>query len=399
MWNLIIEFDADWFKILISCEQIFLMSKLSASIWWYFRSGQTIFFWFFQNDAFESRVELTKEADNQRNVYGVQFDQRDFSVEGEEAFVPGVDSRSLGAFWLNETGFERFDLETGLRLERVSHKPATGASRSFTTIAGSGGLVIPLSEQLTWKIALDYAERAPVGEELYSFGPHLATNRFEIGDAALDEEKVLSATLGLSYSNTPWDVTVSVYYSDFKDFIYQNADNRELDELPVFLWEQDDATFTGIDGEIIYTTGLFGERDLSFRGFFDVVSADIDAPTESNLPLIPPSRIGLSSDLDWQNFAFSIDYVHAFKQDDVASFELPTDSYNDLSLYLGWQIPTSQDADFELFLRGDNLTDSEQRHHTSFIKDSAPQPGRRVTLGLRYTFWPLARSMKVCLNN
>ena len=341
---------------------------------------------FFQNDAFESRVELTKEADNHRNVYGLQFDQRDFSVEGEEAFVPGVDSRSLGAFWLNETGFERFDLETGLRLERVSHKPATGASRSFTTIAGSGGLVIPLSEQLTWKIALDYAERAPVGEELYSFGPHFATNRFEIGDAALDEEKVLSATLGLSYSNTPWDVTVSVYYSDFKDFIYQNADNRELDELPVFLWEQDDATFTGIDGEIIYTTGLFGERDLSFRGFFDVVRADIDAPTESNLPLIPPSRIGLSSDLDWQNFTFSIDYVHAFKQDDVASFELPTDSYNDLSLYLGWQIPTSRDADFELFLRGDNLTDSEQRHHTSFIKDSAPQPGRRVTLGLRYTF-------------
>lgn len=341
---------------------------------------------FFQNDAFESRLELIKETATQHNVYGIQFDQRDFSVEGEEAFVPGVDSRSLGAFWLNETNFEGFDLETGLRLERVSHNPLTGATRKFTTFAGSAGLVIPLSEKLTWKVALDYAERAPVGEELYSFGPHLATNRFEIGSATLDEEKVLSATLGLSYSNAPWDVTVSVYYSDFNDFIYQTSDNRELDELPVFLWAQDDATFTGIDGEIIYTTDLFAERDLSFRGFFDIVSADIDSTTESNLPLIPPSRIGLSSDLDWQNFAFSIDYVHAFKQDNVASFELPTDSYNDLSMYLGWQIPTARALDFELFLRGDNLTDSEQRHHTSFIKDSAPQPGRRVTLGLRYTF-------------
>ncbi len=341
---------------------------------------------FFQNDAFESRLELIQETDTQHNVYGIQFDQRDFSVVGEEAFVPGVDSRSIGAFWLNETGFEGFDLETGLRLERVSHKPLTGESRSFTTIAGSGGFVIPLSEKLTWKIAFDYAERAPVGEELYSFGPHLATNRFEIGDSTLKEERVLSTTLGLSYSNAPWDVTVSVYYSDFNDFIYQNSDNRELDELPVFLWDQDDATFTGIDGEIIYTTGLFGDRDLSLRGFFDVVHADIDSTTESNLPLIPPSRIGLSSDLDWQNFALSIDYVHAFKQDDVASFELPTDSYNDLSLYLGWQVPTAREADLELFLRGDNLTDSEQRHHTSFIKESAPQPGRRVTLGLRYTF-------------
>ncbi|MDB2594959.1 TonB-dependent receptor [Pseudomonadales bacterium] len=340
----------------------------------------------FQNDAFESRIELTQETGRGRSVYGFQFDQRDFSVEGEEAFVPGVDSRSLGAFWLNETGFERFDLETGVRVERVSHKPVTGSSRSFTTLAASGGLVIPLGEQLTWKLAVDYAERAPVGEELYSFGPHLATNRFEIGDAELDEEKVLSATVGLSYSNAAWDVTLSVYHSDFNDFVYQSSDNRELDELPVFLWDQDDATFTGIDGEIIYTTNLFGERDLSFRGFFDMVSTDIDSTSESNLPLIPPSRVGLSSDLDWQNFALSLDYVHAFKQDDVASFELPTDSYNDLSLYLGWQIPTSRDADLELFLRGDNLTDSEQRHHTSFIKDSAPQPGRRVALGLRYTF-------------
>jgi len=340
----------------------------------------------FQNDAFESRLELIQETDRGRSVYGLQFDQRDFSVEGEEAFVPGVESESTGAFWLNETGFDGFDLEAGIRLERVSHKPSDGSSRSFTTLAASAGLVVPLSEQLVWKLALDYAERAPVGEELYSFGPHLATNRFDVGDVTLDEEKVLSATTGLSYSNAPWDVTVSVYYSDFSDFIYQTADNRELDELPVFLWSQDDATFSGIDGEIIYTTSIFDGSALRFRGFFDVVNADIDSISESNLPLIPPTRIGLSSDLSWQDFDISIDYLRAFKQDNIASFELLTQAYNDLSIYVGWQVPVANAGAMELFLRGDNLTDDEQRHHTSFIKDNAPQPGRRVSLGLRYNF-------------
>ena len=340
----------------------------------------------FQNDAFESRIELIQETDRGRSVYGLQFDQRDFSVEGEEAFVPGVESKSTGAFWLSEIGFDAFDLEAGVRLERVAHNPSAGASSSFTTVAASAGFVVPLSEQLVWKLALDYAQRAPVGEELYSFGPHLATNRFDIGDATLNEEKVLSATTGLSYSNAPWDVTVSVYYSDFADFIYQAADNRELDELPVFVWSQDDASFAGIDGEIIYTTTVFDGSALQFRGFFDVVNADIDSVSESNLPLIPPTRIGLSSDLSWQNFDLSIDYLRAFKQDEIASFELITQAYNDLSVYVGWQVPVANAGAMEVFLRGDNLTDDEQRHHTSFIKDSAPQPGRRVTLGVRYTF-------------
>jgi iron complex outermembrane receptor protein len=42
-----------------------------------------------------------------------------------------------------------------------------------------------------------------------------------------------------------------------------------------------------------------------------------------------------------------------------------------------------QNSQLELFLNGNNLTDEEQRLHTSFIKDLAPQPGRTIEFGIR----------------
>ena len=225
-----------------------------------------------------------------------------------------------------------------------------------------------------------------MGEELYSNGPHLATGRYEIGNSNLSEEEVLSATLGIAYNSEAWDMNVSVYRSAFSDFIYQRSDNRELDELPVFVWDQDDANVSGLEGEIVYRTTVFDEHNMSIRSFFDMVNTDLKSSSERNLPLIPPARLGLGSQLTWQNFAFNVDYIHAFEQDQQPSYELPSQSYEDLSMYIAWYIPTQLESELEVFLRGDNLTDDEQRQHTSFIKDTAPAPGRRVSVGVRYTF-------------
>jgi iron complex outermembrane recepter protein len=39
-----------------------------------------------------------------------------------------------------------------------------------------------------------------------------------------------------------------------------------------------------------------------------------------------------------------------------------------------------------VFVQGRNLTDDEQRQHSSFIKDLAPMPGRTIEAGLRARF-------------
>ena len=54
--------------------------------------------------------------------------------------------------------------------------------------------------------------------------------------------------------------------------------------------------------------------------------------------------------------------------------ELSTEEYEDLRLHIGYTLKVLGSS-VQLFLSGRNLTDDEQRYHTSFIKDLAPQPG------------------------
>ena len=44
------------------------------------------------------------------------------------------------------------------------------------------------------------------------------------------------------------------------------------------------------------------------------------------------------------------------------------------------------DTEFGVFMIAENLTNEEQRHHTSFIKDFAPAPGRNYQVGVRLEF-------------
>jgi iron complex outermembrane receptor protein len=340
----------------------------------------------FKNEAFEARLEFVHAFADVKHVWGLQFAEREFSVSGEEAFVPPVDSENIGLFWLSERDLNNVSLEMGLRLENVEHAPEGAAKADFMALAGSIGAIYPINDEFTLTANLGYAERAPVGEELFSNGPHLATGRFEIGTATLDEETVLRTDLILGWERDNLQATLNAYYASFSDFIYQNPNGMIEDELPVFLWDQADATFRGLDGEVRWKDIEFVNGNLELRGFFDVIRASLDASSEKKLPLIPPNRIGLGATQRWGAIALTLEAMRVGEQDEIPSYELPTDSYTDLGAYLEWQPTLPNGQQLAVFLRGDNLTDAEQRYHTSFIKDLAPQPGRTITLGMRYQF-------------
>ena len=75
----------------------------------------------------------------------------------------------------------------------------------------------------------------------------------------------------------------------------------------MFVWEQADATFRGIDGEIRWNDIEFASGSLQLRGFFDVIRASLDTATEKKLPLIPPNRVGLSATQDWGAVALTFE--------------------------------------------------------------------------------------------
>ena len=340
----------------------------------------------FESEAWEARAELTHgPAAGWNGAVGLQVSDRSFSVVGEEAFTPAVDTRSLGVFWVGERSFPSFELEAGARLEGVEHEPATGAGRDFNTFSASLGAIFPLDAAWTATVLADYSSRAPVGEELFSDGPHLATRSFEIGDAGLQEEKALNFSATLRGGGPGWSLAATFYHTSFSDFIYPYATGEEMEELVVRRFAQDDATFTGLDLEASLGLMEWAGGSLGVRGFFDAVSAELDISGNDNLPNIPPRRAGIGLELSWGAFSANLDYARVSDQDDVADHELSTDGYDDLRAYLSYEIERGGTVT-RVFARGRNLTGAEQRKHTSIVKDLAPEPDRMIEAGVRFRF-------------
>ena len=340
----------------------------------------------FTNEAWELRTDLVYENENWNGAFGFQHTDREFSAVGEETFVPPVDTRDTGLFWIAERSFDGFDLELGARIGEVSHEPQTGSDEDFNTYAASVGFVIPVATDWQLGIVADIASRAPIAEELFSNGPHLVTNAFEVGDPDLDSEQAANLAATLSYNGSLWQGSVTTYYTQFSDFIFEQGTGETEDGLPIFQFQQDDARFFGIDAELsaqlaAWEGGSFGARLLA-----DYVDAELDVSGNDNVPRIPPLRYGVGFDLAIGKVNASIDYIRVDDQDDIAGQELETDAYNDLSAYVGATFPFSTDASLTVFVAGKNLTDDEQRRHVSFIKDFAPAPGRTIEAGLRVLF-------------
>lgn len=340
----------------------------------------------FASEAYESRFEIRHEPVlGFDGVLGIQASDREFSAVGEEAFIQPVDTQTVGLFWVGQRQLGDLGLEMGVRVEKVDHDPVDARSRSFSLGSASLGVIHSLSDNWTLSGAVDYSNRAPVAEELYSFGPHLATQTFEIGDNDLLKETAANLSVNLDYQSELLGFSASVYGTEFSDFIYEANTGLEEDELPVLIWSQGDASFQGVELDLTWQAMSWRTGGLALNGGFDYVRARLDQGSDRDLPRIPPQRWRLQGTLDWMDFQAVLSWMSASAQTDVAANELPTDSFDDLRVRLSYA-GVLRGSEFEIFLSGRNLTDDEQRFHASFIGNLAPQPGRTVEVGLRLAF-------------
>ncbi|MGI9295139.1 MAG: TonB-dependent receptor, partial [Pseudomonadales bacterium] len=337
----------------------------------------------FELEGYEGRLEVVhSEWAGITGSAGIQASSTEFSALGEEAFVQPVDTESLGAFYVGQTAWGYLAVEGGLRLEHVEHDPAIADSESFNLFSGSLGFIQPLSD--SWQLTgqLDYSSRAPIAIELFADGAHLATQSYEIGDPDLEEERASNVSIGMNYQSERWLLALNAYYTEFEGFIYEQATGEELDDLPVLQRQQEDASLYGADAMARWQALSWDRGALSLNASVDTVRGKLDEGENRNLPRIPPLRWSVGASLNWAGLVAEMGYTRVEEQDDTAELELITDAYDDVhvSLVYGIELRKSQ---VEFFVNGKNLTDDEQRLHTSFIKDLAPQPGRTIEAGVR----------------
>ncbi len=345
----------------------------------------------FTNEGWEGRFELVDKpmqamGGEINGAVGFQFRVRDFSAIGEEAFVPPTNSDQYGVFAIKEFTNGPWRFELGGRYEHTSHTvDETGFSRDFDGFSVSGGVGFQPTENTFFGVNGFRTERAPSTEELFSNGPHLATNQFEIGDPTLEEEVGRGVEATARYSTDRFSVSVNGFYTSYKDFIYEIETGAEEDGLPVFQFIAADADFRGFEVQ--------GEAELFRAGAFDVhgdasidyVRATADVVGNENLPRIPPLSGIFGVEARSEIVDLRAELEIASDQDDVSDFELPTDGYEVFNAFVTLR-PFAAARTLSVQVSGHNLTDEEVRLHTSFLKDLVPLPGRNFRVSLRGEF-------------
>lgn len=340
----------------------------------------------FKNEGYEGRVELIeREFGNFRGASGIQFKHRDFEAIGDEAFTPPNITNQLGVFTVREYEKGNWHIQLSGRYEHTDvNARSVGLSRKFEAFSISGGIGVEPSENLFVGLNILRTERAPAAEELFSNGPHLATNAFEEGDPTLGKEiaRGLDATIHTELGGVT--LTVNGFYTDYKNFIALIPNGAFDDGLPVFQFIARDAIYKGFETE--------AEADLFSLGAFNILGraqVDFVRATFKNaggdIPRIPPLRSILGLEATSPHLDLRGEVEIAAAQNNIAAFELPTDGYTLVNLAATWR-PGGEDHGLSVQLRADNLTNEEARLATSFLKDVAPLPGRNVKLMLRGAF-------------
>lgn len=345
----------------------------------------------FTNEGWEGRLELVNRERQGlggvvRGAQGVQFRLRDFSAVGEEAFVPPTTTAQYGVFAVREFTRGNWRYDFGARYEYTDQENSvTGETVDFNAFSVSGGVGLKASEAVFIGANAFRTARAPSTEELFSNGPHLATNAFEVGDPTLEEEVATGVEGTVRYSVDRFRFAVNGFYTSYDGFIFENETGEIEDGLEVFEFTAVDATFRGFEAEV--QAELFEAGGIGFFGDVgvDYVRATRDGGEDEDLPRIPPlsGLIGLEARHEYGDLRFELEAADS--QDNVAAEELPTDGYELFNAYATIR-PQGADSSFALLVTATNLTDEDARLHPSFLKDTVPLRGRNFRIALTADF-------------
>lgn len=338
----------------------------------------------------DGRIELKHAPWNRlEGAVGLQYKRIDFDAIGDEAFVPASDTKRTSLFIYEELGItDTVVLQGSARIEEQSISGATlGETYDDRAFGASVGAVWRPQDDLRVSVNVAHTERHPNSTELYADGPHVAAQRYErgsvtLGNGVLDVEESTNIDLTLHRDGDIVEWTLTGFINSVEDYILLRPTGTEIDELPVFDFDQADVEFVGMEAEALIELVDLVDTHIHFRAFADFVQAREDA-TGAKLPLIPPRRIGFGLHGDWRSIESSVNVTFVDDQDKVAANELPTEGYTLLNAEFSY---TFEDPDVYVFLRGTNLLDEDIRQHTSPLKDLVPLPGRSLHFGLRYEF-------------
>lgn len=338
----------------------------------------------FFSKAIESRFELTQNArGGWRGASGIQYQTRDFEAVGDEAFIPPTRANQLGLFTLQEFSFGHLDAEIAVRFDHARlEAPTLGIERKFNNVSAAFGVGYNIGD-LKIGTNISRTGRAPSVEELYSDGPHVATQSYEVGDPTLGSERSWNGEIFARYDSTRFDFSTTLYANRFGSFIYENETGAIVDDLPEFVYLQGKARIWGVEAEASAQLGHIAGFDIVVDGVADYTRATIKG--NGPAPRIPPLRLLGGMELQSGNLEVRGEVEWSDSQNRTAGFETPTDGFTMVNASATWR-PFGRDRNISLIAAANNIFDVEARRAASFTKDFVALAGRDFRLTARFSF-------------
>ena len=329
-------------------------------------------------------------------IIGLQGMNQINSNFGEEVLIPDATTNDIGLLATSHVHLNKSDVQLGVRYDkRTIDSDENGLvgdqnyieaiDRNFNSFNIAAGYKVDVSENLITRLNIASGFRAPNLAELTSNGAHEGTNRYEIGNADLNNERNVQTDLSLEFKNEHFEFYVNGFYNSISDYIYLEPNGTAIEGNAVYLYQQQDANLFGGEAGLHYHPHPLDW--LHMESNFSTVTGQLK--NDGNLPLIPANnwantlRFEFSKiNKDFDNGYGFLTLKSFFAQNKVSDFETFTDGYSLLNLGLGATVTISnQPIDFKL--SANNVLDKEYISHLSRLKsDGISNIGRNINLGI-----------------
>ena len=389
----------------------------------------------FLRKGYEGRISFDHDVGELRGVFGLHGLFDEFKIEGHESIlsgltktwsdataaatatatpsnpdIEGVDSSTIALFLMEEYDLDDVTtLNAGIRWENQDRDYQGTADRDDSTFSASGGVSRDLNE--LWNVSgnLSYSERTPDTAELYSDGPHHATESYEIGNPNLDTETAVGVEIIVRKTVGKVTAQFSAFHTKFNNYVFLEEVSPEQERdgegnlkndvkypaplegfpagtegLPVKEYESIKAEYQGLEVEVDWLAMENPGWDLLLSAYGDLLRGK-NKTEGGNLSRIPATRLGLGFEIQQEKLDFGAKLTRSFKQDKLGHHEETTPAFSLLNAYASYDVSVGDSAGV-VFLRGYNLTDELAHNHASLLKQFAPLPGRSIEIGLKFDF-------------
>lgn len=259
---------------------------------------------------------------------------------------------------------------------------------NFSGLTGSLGVTKSLGEHQKLKANLSSGFRSPDLAELYSFGQHPGTSRFEIGNADFEREQSFQLDLNYALSLNRFRLDWSVFGNQIDNYIFfsDTGDTQPESGLQIWQYQQVEAQLYGSEINLQYVA--FENRQLKLNLGAALVRGD-NKDFDEPLTFIPPDNFNFEAEYrlgKLQNTSVFSKIRSIARQDRPGFNEEKTDGYTLLGLGLSHNF-TFGIHKLEASLTVQNLLNEIYVDHLSILRAfNIPSPGRNVMFNLRFYF-------------